>query len=181
MSAAGSPSASMKYRGKTVSNRCDPESVAVMIIRRGQPLEERETRGRRVHDDETARQRLEHGRPLRCRQVRPDEVELRLDAVERPVPQKHEQQHVVAAHPRAQPIDGLSHVRRGRRMLGVATLEQRLDVRRVERQLFPQDPDQRSTPLAELPLVLGLTRGAGDDERVSVRRGGRGGSDEKQR
>ena len=106
----------MKNSGKTVSNRCATESVAVMTTRRAPASR---SRNGKLADDvlttTTGRAAGEERGPLRRLEIGADEVELRVDAVERAVADEHDEQQIVARHHAADRVEMLPHVggRRG--------------------------------------------------------------------
>ena len=108
----------------------------------GQRFEEGRARLGGVDDDDTAGQGAEHHGPIAGRQVGPDQVELRLVAVERAVPEQHHQRQVVLRHLAAQRGERLAHVLgRGRRTGGARRLIDELD----------DLPGREAEPLASAP------------------------------
>ncbi len=105
----------MKNSGKTVSKRCAAPSVAEITTLRGpaRRSQERERRGRGVDNDETAGQPVEQRGPLRRLEIRTDQVELGVGAVERAVTDQDDQEEIVRRHARPERAHGAAHVGRG--------------------------------------------------------------------
>ncbi len=127
---------------------------------RRERLDERRARLGGVDDDDPARQRPEHHRPVAGREVGPDQVELRLVAVEGPVSEEDDQHQIVLPHLTAQGGEGLAHVLGGgRRARGAGSLVDQFD------DLSGLEPEPRRQRVADLATpfrqLLGVGRAAG--------------------
>ncbi len=140
-----------------------------------QSLDEREARRRGVDDDHLAREAGEEFAPLRRLEIRADEIELRVHAVVRAVPDEHDEQQIVARHRTPYARQVLPHVRRGRRGRRVVCVGEHFDP--IAADLHPIDEDARQIPYPSR-VLFGVLRSAARSrhhERVPVasRRGRR--------
>jgi hypothetical protein len=78
--------------------------------------------------------------PLCGLEVRADEVEFRVDAVERPVPDEHHEQDVVPPHPLANRGNRALDVRRRGRLCRILTVLEDRDLFAIH--LHPIDEDR---------------------------------------
>ena len=104
-SVSASPKACTKKRGKTVSQRCTPPSVAVMTMRRSRQARQ-EGALAAADEDDLAADRRDQRLPVGGLQIRSDQVELGIDAVERGVADEHDQQQIVLLEHRRETGEG---------------------------------------------------------------------------
>jgi hypothetical protein len=139
-------------------------------MRRGplKPLDERRARWRGVDDDDAAGKRADQRGPFPEIHVRPDQVELRIDAVERAVADQEHEQQVVGPGLTADRGERSPHVCRSRRLRGIGRFRQRDDARGIDLQALDERHCQGFGPRRVLLGVRLAPGRARNDHRVAI-------------
>ena len=155
-----------------MSNRCATESVAVMTTRRGPERCSRNGKLAAVVLTTT----ICPGSGFRSAAHSVDErsgpTRLNFASVpsNEPWPISSTNSRSSRPHPRADRVERSPHARRGRRMVRVAAVEQREDLRVVEAELLEERRHRRLAPLPVLLRVGRFAVRARDDQRKALGR-----------